>query len=186
MNLRRIIITSAAVSSLLVLAGAGCSDSTTTTNTTAATNTAKSNTNSTTTNKNTNTATVNTNTTTTDSNTDAAGTFEANSNEANTNDTPTLDAAESTVKEFDVVARQFEFVPGTITVNTGDTVKLNVTSEDVPHGISISAFGVSQSFDSNSTKTIEFVADKAGTYPIVCSVACGAGHSSMKGTLVVQ
>lgn len=166
MNLHRIIITSAAVSSLLVLAGAGCSDSTTTTNTS-------------TTNKNTNTVTVN-------SNTDAAGTFEANTNSANTNDTPNLDVPESAVKEFDVVARQFEFVPGTITVNTGDTVKLNVTSEDVPHGISISAFGVSQTFDSNSTKTIEFVADTAGTYPIVCSVACGAGHSSMKGTLIVE
>ncbi len=179
MSLRHIIITSTAISSFLLLAGAGCESSTTTnTNTTANTNTTTVNTN--TTKTNTNTA-KNSN-----ANTNTADTSEANTNEANTNDTPTLDTTEPSVKEFDVTARQFEFDPSTITVNEGDTVKLNVTSEDVPHGISIAAFGVSQTLSPNSTKTIEFVADKAGTYPIVCSVACGSGHSSMKATLVVQ
>lgn len=192
MSLRHIVITSVAAGSLLLLAGAGCSSSTTTnTNETANTNTTTTNTNTTKTNTNTaNANTVNTNTTTTNSNanTNAADTSEANTNEANTNDTPTVDTdtTESTVKEFDVTARQFEFDPSTITVNEGDTVKLNVTSEDTPHGISIAAFGVSQTLSPNSTKTIEFVADKAGTYPIVCSVVCGSGHSSMKATLVVQ
>lgn len=184
MSLRHIVITSIAAGSLLLLAGAGCSSSTTTnTNATANTNTTTTNTN---TNKN--TANANTATTNSNANTNVADTSEANTNEANTNDTPTVDTntTESTVKEFDVTARQFEFDPSTITVNEGDTVKLNVTSEDTPHGISIAAFGVSQTLSPNSTKTIEFVADKAGTYPIVCSVVCGSGHSSMKATLVVQ
>lgn len=194
MSLRHIVITSATVSSLLLLAGAGCSSSTTTnTNTTANTNTTTANTNTTKTNTNKNTANVNTTNTNTatvnsNANTNVADTTEANTNEANTNDTPVVDTetTESTVKEFDVTARQFEFDPSTITVDEGDTVKLNVTSEDTPHGISIAAFGVSQTLTPNSTKTIEFVADKAGTYPIVCSVVCGSGHSSMKATLVVQ
>lgn len=183
MSLRHIVITSIAAGSLLLLAGAGCSSSTTTnTNTTANTNTTNTNATSNT-NKNTNVVT-NTNTV----NENVADTSEANTNEANTNDTPTVDTdtTESTVKEFDVTARQFEFDPSTITVNEGDTVKLNVTSEDTPHGISIAAFGVSQTLTPNSTKTIEFVADKAGTYPIVCSVVCGSGHSSMKASLIVQ
>lgn len=193
MSLRHIVITSVAAGSLLFLAGAGCGASTTNTND--ITNTANTNTVTTNTNKNTNTATTNKNTANintadTNENTNIADTSEANTNEANTNDTPVVDTTEDTttpsVKEFDVTARQFEFDPSTITVNEGDTVKLNVTSEDTPHGISIAAFGVSQTLSPNSTKTIEFVADKAGTYPIVCSVVCGSGHSSMKATLVVQ
>jgi cytochrome c oxidase subunit II len=33
--------------------------------------------------------------------------------------------------------------------------------------------------------TLEFVADKAGTFGFSCSEYCGSGHSSMRGRLVV-
>jgi cytochrome c oxidase subunit II len=95
-------------------------------------------------------------------------------------------ASAGTVKEFAVSATKFDFTPSTITVNEGDTVKLSVTSEDVDHGIAISAFGVSEQVPVGETVEIEFVADKAGTYPFFCSVFCGSGHGAMKGTLVVQ
>lgn len=97
-------------------------------------------------------------------------------------------AVESTgkVQEFDIEAKQFEFVPSTITVNAGDTVRLNVTSTDVDHGIAISEFGVSETLSPGETTTVEFVADTAGTYSMVCSVFCGSGHGSMTGTLIVE
>jgi cytochrome c oxidase subunit 2 len=34
--------------------------------------------------------------------------------------------------------------------------------------------------------TVEFVADKAGTFTFSCSVYCGKGHRGMKGELVVS
>ena len=90
------------------------------------------------------------------------------------------------MKEFSITAKQFEFIPSTITVNTGDTVRLSVTSIDVAHGFSISQFKVSEVLAINETKVIEFVADKAGTYSMFCSVFCGSGHGQMRGTLIVN
>jgi heme/copper-type cytochrome/quinol oxidase subunit 2 len=48
----------------------------------------------------------------------------------------------ATVKEFNVVAKRYEFVPNEIEVNLGDTVKLNLMSTDVDHGFSIATFDV--------------------------------------------
>lgn len=93
---------------------------------------------------------------------------------------------ESNVVELGVVARQWEFVPNRIEVNEGDTVILHVTSIDVAHGIRIFEFGVSERLEPGETVDIEFVADKKGTFPFVCSVFCGSGHGSMTGEIVVN
>lgn len=89
-------------------------------------------------------------------------------------------------KEFNVVASQFAFDPDTITVDKGDTVIIHVTSADVPHGFAIEGYNVNVAFDKGETKTVTFVADKAGTFQFFCSVPCGSGHRSMKGQLVVN
>ncbi|MBI4159361.1 cytochrome c oxidase subunit II [Candidatus Woesearchaeota archaeon] len=92
----------------------------------------------------------------------------------------------SNIKEFSIIAKKFEFVPGTVTVNKGDTVKLNIKSEDVDHGIAIPEFNVKKDVPAGQEATVEFVADKAGTFPFRCSVYCGSGHSEMDGTLIVN
>ena len=99
---------------------------------------------------------------------------------------PSGGATTGEVKEFDMTARQWEFIPGTITVNEGDTVILHVTSIDVAHGIGIPDFGVSEQLQSGQTVDIEFVADRKGTFLFSCTVFCGSGHSGMRGTLIVQ
>jgi cytochrome c oxidase subunit 2 len=92
----------------------------------------------------------------------------------------------STVKEFDITAKNWNFMPGTLTVNKGDTVKLNITSIDVEHGFMLLAFGVSEGLRPGETTEIEFVADKVGTFSFYCSVFCGSGHRDMTGELIVQ
>lgn len=94
--------------------------------------------------------------------------------------------AETSVKSFTVTASQFKFTPETIEVNKGDTVRLAVTSADVSHGISISQFGINKVLNPSETVNIEFVANEVGSFPIVCSIVCGEGHTGMKGTLVVK
>jgi cytochrome c oxidase subunit II len=91
-----------------------------------------------------------------------------------------------TTKEFDLIAKKWVFEPDTITVNQGDTVILHIESVDVKHGISISAFGVREDLNVGEIVDIEFVADKKGTFPLICSVWCGSGHSNMKSSLVVE
>lgn len=89
-------------------------------------------------------------------------------------------------KTFNITARQWEFDPSTITVDKGDSVTLNITSEDVTHGFSLPQFGVSKTLSPGATTTATFIADEAGTFTFSCSVSCGTGHSSMRGTLVVN
>lgn len=130
-----------------------------------------------------------------DETTDTTDTEDANEDVADDDDaTETEDAddeadddtTEATIQTFDVVATQFEFTPSTITVNKGDTVQLNLSSEDVPHGFALSAFNVSETLTPGKTKTVEFVADQAGTFTFSCNIVCGAGHSGMSGQLIVE
>ena len=92
----------------------------------------------------------------------------------------------SSVKEFNIVAKKWDFNPSTIIVNKGDTVKLNIESIDVAHGIVILDFGVNEKLEPGKTTNIEFIADKEGTFSFFCNVFCGSGHSEMRGTLIVQ
>ena len=90
------------------------------------------------------------------------------------------------VKEFTMTAKQFTFTPDIIEVNKGDKVRLVVTSADVPHGFSIPEYGINERLDPGKPVTIEFTADKEGTFTAFCSVFCGSGHSGMKGKLIVR
>ena len=96
------------------------------------------------------------------------------------------DSTSGAVKEFKMTAKQFAFEPSTIEVNKGDKVRLIVTSTDVPHGIAIPEYGINQRLDTGNPVTIEFVADKQGTFTAFCSVFCGSGHSGMKGKIIVK
>ena len=98
----------------------------------------------------------------------------------------TIEAPTSNVVEIDMVAKQWDFTPSTITVNEGDKVKLNIRSVDVTHGFAIFEFGVNERLTPGETTTVEFVADKAGEYTFSCSVPCGSGHGGMRGKLIVE
>lgn len=89
-------------------------------------------------------------------------------------------------KTFDITAKKFEFTPSQITVKTGDKVIINLTSLDVTHGFAIAGYGINKTVNPGATTTIEFIADKTGSFEFRCSVPCGEGHTDMKGTLSVR
>ncbi len=94
--------------------------------------------------------------------------------------------ATSSVKEFTIIAKDFKFTPGILTVNEGDTVKITITSEDVTHSFNLPAFNINQRLVPGETVTFEFTADKKGTHLFFCSIPCGSGHSGMNGKLIVE
>ncbi len=100
--------------------------------------------------------------------------------------TPPATPPSPVVQEFSVTAKQFEFVPSTITVNQGDTVRLRVTSQDVNHGLLISGYNKSMDLQPGKEAVLEFVADQKGEFAFSCSVFCGSGHGGMRGSLIVQ
>jgi len=95
-------------------------------------------------------------------------------------------AAPATVHEITMTARDYEFDPGVITVKKGDKVRLVITATDRKHGIKIEGYDIDQVLNTGDPTTIEFTADKAGTFEFKCSVYCGMGHRKMKGKLVVE
>ncbi|PIN73565.1 hypothetical protein COV20_05065 [Candidatus Woesearchaeota archaeon CG10_big_fil_rev_8_21_14_0_10_45_16] len=99
---------------------------------------------------------------------------------------PVEEPSTSAVKEFTMTAEQWQFSPSSVKVNEGDTVRITIKSTDVAHGFALAEFGVFQRLEPGEEHTVEFVADKAGTYTYFCNVPCGSGHRSMKGTLVVE
>lgn len=90
------------------------------------------------------------------------------------------------VKEISMTAKQWAFDPAEITVKQGETVRLKIKSLDVTHGFSLPDFNVDEKLEPGKEVTVEFVADKKGTFTFMCSVMCGEGHKGMKGTLVVE
>jgi len=82
------------------------------------------------------------------------------------------------VRQFTVVNIEFEgskiWVPSTLVVQKGDKVKIklinNVKSDPNQHGFAIPALNVAAVVDRGEPKEIEFVADKAGIFPIICQL----------------
>jgi cytochrome c oxidase subunit 2 len=90
------------------------------------------------------------------------------------------------IKTIDVTASRFQFEPATISVSQGDNVRLRLHSADRSHAFAIKAFRVKALIpNGGETITVEFIADRAGTFAFTCSEYCGTGHSRMKGKLLV-
>jgi cytochrome c oxidase subunit 2 len=90
------------------------------------------------------------------------------------------------VHEIPMTAKKYEFTPNSIHVKKGEHVKLLITAVDHDHGFKLPAFDIQQDLKEGETTTIEFTADKAGTFRFACSHVCGFGHRGMKAQFVVE
>lgn len=91
------------------------------------------------------------------------------------------------------------FVPNSLVVHQGDTVKITVINADtMPHGFYLPDFNVNQRIEMGTANAttgdvtpwvtstpITFVASQTGTFTFKCNVPCGSGHDYMVGTLEV-
>jgi nitrosocyanin len=90
--------------------------------------------------------------------------------------------------EVTLVNIEFEgtkiWVPGPTVVKKGDTVRIkainNVQSEPPVHGLAIEAYGIHALVNMGKPEIIEFKADKAGIFPIICHL-----HPPHVGTQLV-
>jgi nitrosocyanin len=93
-----------------------------------------------------------------------------------------------TATEVALVNIEFEgtkiWVPGPVVVHKGDTVRIKalntVKSEPPVHGLAIEAYGIQALVNVGKPETIEFKADKAGIFPIICHL-----HPAHVGTQLV-
>lgn len=95
-------------------------------------------------------------------------------------------AKATAIKEINIIAKKWTFNPSEIRVKQGDKVRLKIKSVDVAHGFNLPVFNVDKYLEPGKEVVVEFFADKKGSFPFLCSVYCGAGHSGMRGSLVVE
>jgi cytochrome c oxidase subunit II len=87
----------------------------------------------------------------------------------------------------DVLAERFSFSPSEIKTTVGTTLQIRLESDDTAHGFRIIGTDVNIEIPKRGrgTTTVTFKAEKAGRYTFECSQLCGAGHSFMRGVIVV-
>ncbi len=92
----------------------------------------------------------------------------------------------STVKSFTVNGSNYKFAPTTMTVKKGDTVKITFVSSGSIHDLVVDGYNVrTKELSPGQSQTIQFVANKSGTFEYYCSVGSHRAMG-MKGTLTVQ
>ena len=90
------------------------------------------------------------------------------------------------VKEFTVTAQDYSFTPSKMTVKKGDKVRIIFKNVEGMHDFRIDEFGVAVKRTSGgSQETVEFTADKVGSFEYYCSIGTHRALG-MKGTLTVQ
>ena len=75
--------------------------------------------------------------------------------------------------------------PPTLVVPLGERVRYTITSNDVVHGFWVPAFMIQMMNLPGVTNSLEFTANKLGSYPGRCNILCGRNHSQMLFTVKV-
>lgn len=96
--------------------------------------------------------------------------------------------AEQPFVEIYLTAERFSFAPSRIRVKTGTIVEIVAASEDTTHGFHLPDAGIDERIPARGKGELRlrFVASEAGTYFFECSRPCGAGHNTMRGTILVE
>lgn len=97
------------------------------------------------------------------------------------------DAQAGGEQAVDVTAERFSFTPSEIKVKTGTRLQIRLSSDDTDHGFRIPGTDIDVRIPKRNrgTTTVTFEAAKPGRYTFQCSHVCGAGHSFMRGEIVV-
>jgi nitrous-oxide reductase len=82
------------------------------------------------------------------------------------------------------------FTPDIVRAKAGDHVVMHVTNietlPDATHGFAIPGYNIQASLDPGEVVTLEFDADKSGSFAFYCTEFCSALHLEMQGWLLVE
>jgi cytochrome c oxidase subunit 2 len=94
--------------------------------------------------------------------------------------------AQSQVKVIKISARKFVFTPAMIKLKAGETVELELATEDVLMGFSIPALKMRTDLVPGQKHKLRLTPDKPGELDFLCDIFCGSGHEDMNGKFVVE
>ncbi|WP_332855774.1 cupredoxin domain-containing protein [Duganella sp. S19_KUP01_CR8] len=99
-----------------------------------------------------------------------------------------LGAVQAKAKErvIKIEARKFRFAPNVIELKKGETVVLELTALDFPHGFSLPDFKIRADLVMGKPVRVKLKPEEAGQFGFLCDNFCGSGHEEMSGTLIVK
>ena len=100
---------------------------------------------------------------------------------------PTTQAPASQVTEISVSGTEFSFNPASISVKTGERVKITFQNNGrAPHNLILEGLDITtKTVGGGQTDIVEFTAPSSGTYTFFCSVP-GHRATGMEGNLRVE
>src|SRR5471032_210135 len=99
-----------------------------------------------------------------------------------------LGAVQAKAKErvIKIEARKFRYAPNVIELKKGETVVLELTAFDFPHGFSVPELKVRADLVVGKPVRVTLKAEAAGQFGFLCDNFCGGGHEEMAGTIIVR
>lgn len=94
--------------------------------------------------------------------------------------------AQRPVREFNLFVKEWAWEPGNLRVAKGSHVILHIESLDALRSFVLKDYGVKAPLPENERVTVEFDADKEGTFEFRCGRPCGNGCAKLRGTLTVH
>ena len=87
-----------------------------------------------------------------------------------------------------ISAERFAFTPSEIAMTTGEEIEIRLKSDDTSHGFNLVGRDVNLTIPKRGQgeASVVFKPEHAGRYEFECSNLCGAGHSFMRGVIVVK
>ena len=90
------------------------------------------------------------------------------------------------VREFNLFVKEWTWEPGTLRVAKGSHVVLHIESLDALRSFALKDYGIKVPLPENERVTVEFDADREGTFEFKCGRPCGNGCAKLRGTLTVH
>jgi cytochrome c oxidase subunit II len=88
--------------------------------------------------------------------------------------------AQAPARVIEVHARRYAFEPSSITVHRGETIRLQLISDDVPHSLVVEGLGINEAASKSHPGDTVFTATKTGDFAGRCGRFCGSGHGRMQ------
>jgi heme/copper-type cytochrome/quinol oxidase subunit 2 len=89
-------------------------------------------------------------------------------------------------REFTLNAGDYRFSPNRLEVSQDDLVKLTIRSTDIAYSVTIDEYRISKRVPAGGETTLEFRADRPGTFAFYSNLTTDSRHAAMRGQLVVR
>jgi cytochrome c oxidase subunit 2 len=99
---------------------------------------------------------------------------------------PEVVEEETPVKLIKMFAEQWKWIPNLIRVPQGTRVRIEFMSWDATRRFDLKGYNLKVNLQQDKPTSVEFVADKVGTFKWKCGRPCGDGCAKMTGKLIVE